>query len=149
MNSTPTNAIEAFSFLLQQWVDTTFPAQDRDVPALNALWMTLADALCGSQGLKVAAFQQELARQRSGAKAGAPPIQALEQRLHALVDAGLRELFLVVAVRQSLDQLIALMFPLASEQWKQLAEDIMPLQLQFGRKSDEMPGPQSTFRLSR
>lgn len=42
---------------------------------------------------------------------GYPPCQALERRLRELVDAGLRELFLVAAVRQGLDHLIAEKLP--------------------------------------
>lgn len=44
MSFMPTNAVKALSFLLQQWVDTAFSMQYRDVSALNHLWISLAEA---------------------------------------------------------------------------------------------------------
>lgn len=140
MHRAPTNAIEALSFLLQQWVYTVFPEQNRDVATLNHLWMSLAEALCGSHKSKITAFQREITQLRSGARAGDPPHHALEQRLHELVEAGLQEFFLVIAVRQAIQQLISTEFPSTLVQWKQLADDILPLQVQFAHKPDEMPG---------
>lgn len=140
MHSTSTNAIDALSFLLQQWVDTAFTIQNRDVATLNHLWMSLAEAICGSHKSKTVVFQREISQLRSSAGAGNPPIQALEQRLRELINGGLREFFLVIAVRQAMEQLIFIEFPSTLGQWKQLADDILPLQVQFAHKPDEIPG---------
>ncbi len=63
---------------------------------------------------------------------GYPPCQTLERRLRELVDAGLRELFLVAAVRQGLDRLIAENLPSNLPEWTRLADEIIPVDIQFG-----------------
>ena len=146
MSSMPTNAVEALSFLLQQWVDTAFSMQYRDVSALNHLWISLAEALCSSHKPKLEAFQQNIAQLRPTKRAGDPPVHALEHRIYELIDAGLHEHFLVIAIRQSMEQLILIEFPSTIDQWRQLANDILPLEIQFARKSDEMPGPSTIIR---
>jgi hypothetical protein len=146
MRTQPRNAIEAFSLLLLQWVDVSFPAQSREVSKLNHLWFSLAQALCGSHRSKIAVFQREMAQLRSTVRAGEPPIQALEQRLNELTQAGLREYFLVIAVRQAMEQLILTEYPPALDQWKQLADDMLPLQIQFARQSNEMPSVRAILR---
>jgi hypothetical protein len=140
MESRPANIVKALSFLLQQWVATTFPPQNRDVGSLNHLWLSLAEALCESHKSKLALFQHEIAQLRPTEKAGYPPVHALEERIYELIDAGLRELFLVIAVRQAMEQLILIEFPASLDEWKQLADIILPLKLQFAHMPDEMPG---------
>jgi hypothetical protein len=125
----PTNATQALSVLLTQWVDTI--PEPRNVIVLNNVWLAIAEALCGSQNAKSNRFQQELAQLRRTPEAGKPPIHALEQRINELVREGIRELFLVIAIRQGLDQLIAMHYPLSMENWKALADTILPLQIQF------------------
>lgn len=139
-------AIETLSTLLLQWVEVAFPAQKREMVDLNYLWLSLAEALCGSQQSKVAVFRREIGQLYSAGRAGEPPIQALEQRLHELVQGGLREYFLVIAVRQAMEQLLEKRDPSALEQWKQLANDSLPLWLQFALDPSEMPGPSAILR---
>jgi hypothetical protein len=146
MRSTPTNAVEALNFLLIEWMDRAFPIEQRDIPALNFMWITLAQALCGQDTSKMKIFQTEIAQMRQTTRAGDPPLHELAQRLHELIDAGLREFFLIIAVRQAMEQLILVHFPSKIEEWKSLADDILPLQVQFAHVPQEMPGPYTTLR---
>lgn len=147
MSTSHVPAIETLSTLLLQWVDVAFPAQNRKLGTLYYLWLRLAEALCDSQQSKVAVFKREIGQLYSAGRAGEPPIQALEQRLHELVQGGLREYFLVIAVRQAMEQLLEKMYPSALEQWKQLANDSLPLSLQFALDPSEMPpGPRAILR---
>lgn len=131
MKNLPNNAVEGLSFLLQEWMATAFTTENLDVPHINSMWIILAEALCGSHSLKIEQFQSEIASLRSTTKAGFPPINSLEQRLYELIDAGVKEFFLVIAVRQALDQLIELYFPLKLENWLDKAEKVLPLKIQF------------------
>ena len=104
----PTGPVEGLSYLLKQWVDEAFPGGERDVVALNRLWRRLAKALCESRPAKLVAFEQELVELDHSQRSGYPPVHALEHRLQEIIDAGVRDLFIVVAVRQGLNELIAL-----------------------------------------
>lgn len=141
----PTNAVESLSFLLKEWVSTAFPAQARDVAVLNHLWLNLAAALCGTKKSHIKMFQQELSQLRSTTRAGEPPTKSLEHRLYELIDADLREFFLIIAVRQAMEQLILIEAPSTLDVWKQLADTILPLQLQFAHGLDEAPPQQTTL----
>ena len=141
------NAIDALALLLSEWTDKTFPVESRDIPALNHLWITLANVLCNSDSSKVKAFQQEVARLRSSEHAGSPPIDALKRRLYELAQTDIDEAFLVIAIRQSMEQLIIIEFPtsLAIQKWKQLADTILPLQIQFAHSFDKKMKKQITL----
>ncbi len=137
MHERPTSELGALLLLLQRWVDTAFPIeQDRNVVRLNFTWRRLAQALCGLHSAKLRAFDSESAQLGPASQAGSPPVHALEQRLRELIDDGLQEQFLVIAVRQAMDQLVAMRFPEAAQQWKQMADGILPLWIQFSMKDD-------------
>lgn len=144
---TITNATDALVFLLSEWTDNTFPTEGRDIATLNQLWITLANALCNSDSSRVKAFKQEIASLRSGEHAGSPPTSALKQRLHELVEAGMSELFLIIAIRQSMEQLISVRFSTSHtiQEWKRMADTILPLQVQFARSSNESYDAQVTL----
>lgn len=146
MHATPKNAVEALSFLLSRWMDKAFSIEQRDVSTLNFMWITLAEALCGQNPSKIKVFQTEIAHMRRTARAGDPPLHALEQRLYELINTDLREFFLVIAVRQAIEQLISIQFPSRLDEWRLLADDILPIQVQFAHMPHEMPGPYTTLR---
>ena len=131
MRKLPKDSIKALSFLLEEWTTSAFTTEKLDVPLLNGMWITLAEALSGSHSLTLDQFQDEIALLRPTSRAGYPPIKSLERRLYELIDTGLREFFLVIAVRQAMEQLISLYFPFALDQWLQIAEEILPLKMQF------------------
>jgi len=138
------NAIEALSFTLTQWVNMAFPSPQRDSVTLNSLWMMLAHSLCGSQVEKEKLFMREIAQLRPTSNAGLPPTHALEQRLYELIEAGMRDLFIVIAVRQSMEQLIPIHFsdtPHALNEWKRLADTTLPLKIQFAIHPNEISSP--------
>lgn len=145
MDQQPTRAVDIFTDLLQEWVETACPAPQRDIPALNAIWGMLAEELCGSQKAKLAVFRSELAELRRGPSAGDPPVKAIRQRLRELTAVGLREFFLVVAARQAMDHLIAVHVPSAQPLWTQLADRSLPLRLQFAEQHEERRGPRATY----
>lgn len=140
MRHRPTSAIEALSFLLQEWVEGTFNAMDCPVSELNLfLWRPLAQALGEVQTDADISFQKEIS------PAGSPPVQALEQRLRELVAVGMRELFLVIAIRQGLDQLIGLHFPAYATAWQERADAILPVQIQFGKTDADLHASTTTY----
>lgn len=145
MPVTPMNAVEALSYLLQDWFDVAFSEQDRPVLRLHRMWRELAAALCGTQKEKYAVFQRELNQSRVSSKAGNPPIHALEQRLHELTQTGLDEVFLVIAVRQSIDHLIRLHFPTLLDDWTKRAESVLPCSAQFGQTGGATPLSRHTY----
>ena len=140
-----TDPVEGLSVLLTQWVDEAFPAGERDVVALNRVWRRLAKALCESPPAKRAAFEQELFELKHSGRAGYPPVQALEHRLRELIEAGVRDLFIVVAVRQGLTELIALEAPAAYVRWIQLAEVLIPVRVQWGHRRGDIARGEVTF----
>ncbi len=134
-----TDATGALALLLSEWTDNTFSIDGRDIAALNHLWLTLAGVLCNFDSARVKAFKQEIANLRSSKRAGSPPISALRERLHEIVEEGISELFLVIAIRQAMEQLISVEFsdPHITEEWKKLADAILPLKVQFAYPSNE------------
>ncbi|MDQ2740839.1 MAG: hypothetical protein M3Z66_00805 [Chloroflexota bacterium] len=133
MRNTPSGPIHALSFLLEKWVTALPLAEVQDTARLNFMWLRLAESLSGAlDSQHMQPFQAEFAELGRSSRAGFPPCQALEQRLRELVNAGLREPFLVVAVRQGLDRLIAENFPSGLLEWTTLADEIMPVDIQFG-----------------
>lgn len=51
------NATDALMLLLSEWADKTFTSENRDVAALNHLWITLAGALCDCNASKMKVFE--------------------------------------------------------------------------------------------
>lgn len=131
--------IEALIELIEEWYRVAYPpGEPRDVPALNGLWHILARALCRSDVARLSPFMDELSALRRTPRAGAPPVRALERRLSELVECGLDELFIVLAVRHALDRLIEVHAPGGLQAWQQMAEAALPLRLQFARRPDEL-----------
>lgn len=150
MQSHPTSATEALSGLLRQWVDESFPTSrrsDSESALLVSLWRDVAVLLRGPEAPEVAAFVRESGHQTANGAAGNPPVRALEGLLRSVIDGGLREYFLVVAVRQALDRMITDRFPQAAEAWEGLSENALPLWLQFGLGPDEGPSAATTHAI--
>lgn len=154
-NQPEPNLVAVLTALLQDWVDSAFPRQVgrsslardvSDVANLEEMWSCLADALCGPRADKRSLFTRELLNLHFSPRVGDPPREALTARLLELQDAGLREPFLVLAIRQALSDLIARTVPKAASRWHQLADERLPLILQFAYRDDEMPGPGSTLK---
>lgn len=141
------DAITMLVDLVQEWVDVAFPIPgNRDVPGLNGIWTRLAEALCGIQTNEGMTFQKEIARLRHTESAGAPPRETLEICLRKLVGYGIRDLFLVIAVRLALDDLIARSFPAQQRLWLTLADARLPRVLQFAYRGEELRGPHTILR---
>lgn len=153
--------IDALCRLLQQWVDLAFPMThdqqstspslrrtDDEIRRLNAMWDKLAEALANDQRSWRTAFSQEMGHKRHTPLAGEPPTETLSARLRDLVSLGVNELFLAVAIRHSLDGLIAGTTPEAEERWLELADTALPIALQFGYWHGQVPPSNSPLRPS-
>jgi hypothetical protein len=134
VNSEPAILIDALLSIIDQWLAMEPFADGRDVPLLNNMWRQVARGLCGSDSAKMAPFNAELGRMRFTADAGGAPKHALRGRLLELIDAGMHDLFLILAVRQGLDQLILLKWPEAYPAWQELADAQLPINLQFATR---------------
>lgn len=135
----PAYGIEVFVLLVQQWVDAAFPQPRGTASATpGGLWWTLARALCGSDMQKFAPFGSEIAQLTLQGREGDPPIHALEQRLRELVNTGLQEGFLAVALRDATEDLIVRDCPTALNQWTQLADQLVPKGMRFSHRGDEI-----------
>ncbi len=143
---TPENAIEALSYLLEQWA-AMITNQQREGASreLFSVWHKLAHVLCGPETERLRTFLDEIDYSWKQGRPGYPPVRALEQLLHDLETIGGRSLFVAVSIRQVMDQLIALYQPAESEEWAILADNILPKRALIGHMRDEMPGPRSTF----
>ncbi|MGH2496351.1 MAG: hypothetical protein ACRDIV_16765 [Ktedonobacteraceae bacterium] len=136
--------IKSFVQLIQQWFDTAFATADKNVRAdLNGTWMMLAEVVYGSP--KSSGFSRigaEILDLADEGRDGTPPIHSIEKRLHELVNMELHEGFLVVALRDALEDLIARNHPSFLNQWIELADQLVPRQMRFShRGSDSSPGP--------
>jgi hypothetical protein len=142
MGFSPPSAITLLVSLLQQWTDTVFPVPRGDKAAsLDATWRMLARAISGSQANNItdpplAVFQEEIIQNYHAGRAGNPPVHAIEQRLRDIVAAGMREQFLAVAIREAMEQLIAVHYPFALDQWRLLANNMLPRSWQWGEWDD-------------
>jgi hypothetical protein len=142
VNSEPAILIDALLSIIDQWLAMEPFADGRDVPSLNSMWRQVARGPCGSDAARMAPFSAELGRMRFTADAGGAPKHALRGRLLELIDAGMHDLFLIVAVRQGMDRLILARSPEAYPAWKELADAQVPIHLQFGFRLDEAsPSP--------
>ncbi|MBX5450705.1 MAG: hypothetical protein IRZ24_11610 [Thermogemmatispora sp.] len=150
--------ISAYLQLIQRWVATAFPQpRDPEIAArLDSLWASLGWALQGRavaeearrlaakkrtrefsqedaeqlrQQLRDVTFDEELKSLVTVGRAGDPPVQGLERRLRALTEAGVREGFLAVAMREATEFRIARSLPAALDQWRQLADQLVPRSL--------------------
>jgi hypothetical protein len=151
--------ISAYLQLIQRWVATAFP-QPRDqetVIRLTRLWVALGWTLHGRATDEVAneiakllatreqvgeSSQQDLEQLRQqlrtlvfaeeieAGQAGDPPVHGLEQRLRTLA-ADVREGFLAVAMREATEFYIARSLPAALDQWRQLADQLVPRSLWY------------------
>jgi hypothetical protein len=88
--------------------------------------------------LREVTFDEEIKSLATVGRAGDPPVQGLEQRLRALAEAGVREGFLAVAMREATEFLIARSLPAALDQWQQLADQLVPRFMWFASSYLEM-----------
>ncbi|RAQ94889.1 hypothetical protein [Thermogemmatispora tikiterensis] len=159
--------ISAYLQLIQQWVATAFPQpRDPEIAArLGSLWASLGWALQGravaeearrlaakkrteefsqedaeqpGQQLREVTFDEEIKSLATVGRAGDPPVQGLEQRLRALAEAGVRDGFLAVAMREATEFRIARSLPAALDQWRQLADQLVPRSIWFASSYLEM-----------
>jgi hypothetical protein len=139
-------AVDILIELLIDWVNSAFPREQTDYGwprkieiygELNMIWMHLASALCGTNQASRGKFTQEEHSLLGTARTGEPPTEALRHRLIELVDAGLSEFFLVIAVRRALGDLIAPMAPEGLQVWEAMASARLPQDLQFAQRSGE------------
>ncbi|WP_052888820.1 hypothetical protein [Thermogemmatispora carboxidivorans] len=159
--------ISAYLQLIQQWVATAFP-QPRDpetIARLGGLWASLGWALQGRavaeearrlaakkrtrefsqedaerlrQQLRDLTFDEEQESLATAGRAGDPPVQGLERRLRALTVVGVREGFLAVAMREATESYIARSLPAALDQWRHLADQLVPRSMWFASSYLEM-----------
>jgi hypothetical protein len=139
--------IDRLLTLLQLWVTDSWPTLEaRRVASLNALWMRLMQSLSGTQISWLVDCQAEMTRLRRTPDAGMPPSESLNKRLHELVDAGIEEQFLVIAVREAMARLISVSLPDGLDKWYVLADGALPLTFQFGtRNLPEKPSSTYTY----
>ncbi len=131
--------VDALLGLIEQWVGAEFPIGTRDIPSLNSMWLSLARGLCGLHGAGMADFEREVAELRPPETAGDPPTRALKKRLTEIIDAGVRDLFLVICVREAIGQLIAARAPDSLASWVELADKALPVELRFAFRMGEVP----------
>ena len=134
--------IGALMHLIQQWVDTSFvTASKRDFAKLNSTWFVLASVLCDEPSPRdsFSKIVGEIAEINKEGREGAPPLRSIEQRLRQLVHAGLAEGFLVVAVRDTLEDLITLHHPSSLQEWIQLADQIVPRNMRLAHRGNALP----------
>ncbi len=131
--------IEAFMLLVQQWVAAALPEPPETERAkkLGGIWFALGNALCSSDKKQYTAFMAERGHLAVAGRGGYPPIHALEQRLRELEKAGIQEGFLAVALREATEVLIARDLPDALDQWRQLADQLVPKEMRFSYRDDQ------------
>ena len=139
VKSPPAGPVEALSYLIEQWLNQIGPGYGDC--NLDAIWDDLATGLCGGNPKLRAAFRG--ARVYLRGETTTLPLSTLEHRLRDLNAAGFSKMFAVITVRQAMDRLIASHCPDHLDAWTQLADDILPLRLQFGLTQDEMPSSSS------
>jgi len=140
---TPT-PIDALCELATQWVEKAFP-DDRPVHELARLWTHLASVLCAEGSPQQQMFIAEIARDRVVPGSGAAPTKALAEFIQSAARQGVRELFLAVAIRLTLEQLIHVHVPAHEDTFRDLAERTLPEAALVGRLSSEMPPQRSTY----
>jgi hypothetical protein len=145
--------VEGLAFLLNEWASRAFPTTTRtemDAIHLEHLWRRLAWAAWGPQSAAVTAVVAEMAAIHFKECAGDPPIETLKELVGQAVRSGLRDLFIVAALRQTLDLLIEKDFrdcPAVVDTWAELADSILPRFVQLGLRPGELPENSATFRV--
>jgi hypothetical protein len=149
--SSPTDALMV---LLEEWMDRVF-ADEPEVgifdpiwAPFNFMWLELARALTGADERRMAPFVGELSENVRGGRLGYPPVRELRRRIDELIRAGLRDLFIIAAIRQGLDQLIAVHVPTAQQQWLELANQQLPAHIQFALREGEVPPSPHTYTVT-
>lgn len=141
----PDTPIEALSLSLQRWTDSAQHRQERNIHRLNGMWYKLAQTLCNNDVAAMQPFYHEIGALLRTPNAGDPPVGALEERLRKLVNLGLRELFIVIAIREFLDRLITLNFPDTAPSWREISDEYLPINIQLGYLEGEVPRTRRTF----
>lgn len=131
--------------LLRTWVDVAFGAQERPLDRLEMLWFQIAQVLCNRDPRRTIVFSREMHALRQTPQAGYPPTAALERRIGQLMEAGLRGYFLIVAIRQGMDQRVPIEVPEGAQAWQRLADERLPVRLAFSVRVDEMVIGQSNY----
>ncbi|MDQ2744150.1 MAG: hypothetical protein M3Z66_17910 [Chloroflexota bacterium] len=146
----PTGPMEGLEYLLQRWTtESECCTTDQGAALAHGVWRRLAEALCGNEPARMAPFSEEMAELWRSGKNGYPPVQALQVRLRELVEGGLQELFIVAAVRQGLDQLIADHIPSAFDCWRELSDELMLAWVQFSYRDCDLPPNHITYTVDK
>src|SRR5438270_6381026 len=117
--------IEVLLDLLDRWTEEVFPASSRstnDSLILVALWRELADVLYQYHSDLWDILVDEIEQGLLTPDKANPPTRALAQSLSQLMRVGLREAFLVGAIRQAMDQLVSIAGAEPANAWHRLAD---------------------------
>jgi hypothetical protein len=139
--------IDAFLLLIQQWFDVIIATSNaKKLADFSVTWMMLGEVLCGS--LRQSCFSKfhvEMSKLAQEGREGYPPVGVIEQRLRELLDVGLHEGFLVVAVRDATEDIIARNHPWALNQWVQLANQLVPRKMRLSHRGNDIAPAQARY----
>ncbi len=136
----PLYGIEAYIELITRWSEKAFELEERK--SLFFFWLTLLSLLY-EDGHFNKNPGGELTR---SAFDGYPPIELFRSRLQDLQHIGVNEGFLVIAMRDTSEQLIGIEMPNKLKDWVRIADEILPKWMRFSRQEGTWHRSHTSYR---